>query len=187
MKEKIIYRSKHTFTFTCGMFFMRFIFPLTNIMFALEEKNDKDLQFFLGYSAFILAISLYLAICNKTRFALTSKSLIITRTFLKKTSIIYPFSAIKGISLSEDLRTSFKQPQAYTFKIKIDNIIETYKFFELSEKSIERLCQISTDKNSTTTRREIKTTKSISPYILVIIFNTVFVLYFAIRFARAIF
>ncbi len=187
MKEKIIYRSKNTIEFLCFMFLMRFMFPLGNIVLTFEEKNAKELFTALGYSAFILAMSLFLAFYDKTRFALTSKSLIITRTFLKKTSTIYPFSAIKGISLCEDERTSYRQPQIYTFKIKVGNVIETYNFLSLSKKSIERLCQISTDKNSTTTRREIKTTKSISPYILVIIFNTAFVLYFAILFVRSLF
>ena len=188
MKEKIIYRSKNTFNFFCFMFFIRFIFPLSNIMFFLEAKTSEDFLFFLKMSAFILAPSLFFSFIGENKFVITNESLIIVKTTFYRTSIIYPFSAIKGHSLSRELRINYRQPRTYTFKIKVDNIIDTYKFLELSKKSIERLSQVEiTDKNSTTTRREIKTTKSISPYILVLVFNVAFVVYFAILFVRSLF
>ncbi len=188
MKEKIIYRSKNTFNFFCFMFFIRFIFPLSNIMFFLEAKTSEDFLFFLKMSAFILAPSLFFSFIGENKFVITNESLIIVKTTFYRTSIIYPFSAIKGHSLSRELRINYRQPRTYTFKIKVDNIIDTYKFLELSKKSIERLSQVEINKESTTNRREIQTRKSIfNPYLPVLVFNVAFVVYFAILFVRSLF
>ncbi|MBQ3641892.1 hypothetical protein II906_08225 [bacterium] len=174
--ENKIYNSKQSLFWYTMFSYLPFCATVINLCICI----CVGFKFFPGEivlgSLGLLFINIFFNLFCSKRFIITNENLkIIRTTFLTKVDN-YTLSEIQGLYLEESYR--FRGAHSYIFKIKFNNVIKKYRFYDLSQKSIEMMKNIKINKDCDNAGRNIESYYVFSLFFIINIINVLFTIYF---------
>ena len=177
--EKIVYKSKTELFWYIIFSWMPFSSVCINLCICISIGIDFcPLEVVFG-SIGLFFINIFFNFFDSKKYIITNNNLKILRTVFLTKIDSYPLDNIQGHSLEESF--CYRGIQSYLFKIKLNNIIKTYRFYSISKKSMEVMKKIEVHKDCNP-EKQMNTYYIFSPFFLINILNMLFIFYFSVLF-----